>query len=139
MVVLLPAGSALARKKSTDLANLQHLPFILFEKSFQLHRVILEACRRRGFEPAIVTRSSQIDFMVKLVGAGLGIAFLPRMIAEQRRHPSVRLVLLAEPETTWNLAMIWRRGGYLSHAAKAWLAVVRERYTKDRMPNIAKD
>ena len=77
--------------------------------------------------------------MVKLVGAGLGIAFLPRMIAEQRRHPSVRLVLLAEPETTWNLAMIWRRGGYLSHAAKAWLAVVRERYTKDRMPNIAKD
>jgi DNA-binding transcriptional LysR family regulator len=135
LVVLLPADHALARKKSTNLANLQHLPFILFEKGFQLHRVILEACRRRGFEPAIVARSSQIDFMVELAAAGLGIAFLPRMIAEQRRHPSVRLVRLAEPETTFNLAMIWRRGGYLSHAAKAWLAIVRERYSKGSRPN----
>ena len=139
LVVLLPADHALARKKSIDLANLRHLPFILFEKGFQFHRLILEACRRRGFEPAIVAQSSQIDFMVELAAAGLGIAFLPRMIAEQRRHPSVHLVRLAEPETTFNLAMIWRRGGYLSHAAKAWLAAVRERYTKDRTPNIAKD
>jgi DNA-binding transcriptional LysR family regulator len=131
LVVLLPADHALARKKSTDLASLQHLPFILFEKGFSLHRVILEACRRRGFEPTIVARSSQIDFMVKLAAAGFGIAFLPRMIAEQRRHPSVRLVRLAEPQTKWNPAMIWRRGGYLSHAAKAWLAIVRESYAAD--------
>jgi DNA-binding transcriptional LysR family regulator len=131
LVVLLPADHALARKKSTDLASLQHLPFILFEKGFSLHRVILEACRRRGFEPTIVARSSQIDFMVKLAAAGFGIAFLPRMIAEQRRHPSVRLVRLAEPQTKWNPGMIWRRGGYLSHAAKAWLAIVRESYAKD--------
>jgi hypothetical protein len=27
--------------------------------------------------------------------------------------------------------MIWRRGGYLSHAAKAWLAIVRESYAAD--------
>jgi DNA-binding transcriptional LysR family regulator len=131
LVVLLPADHALSRKKSTDLASLQHLPFILFEKGFSLHRVILEACRRRGFDPTIVARSSQIDFMVKLAAAGFGIAFLPRMIAEQRRHPSVRLVRLAEPQTKWNPAMIWRRGGYLSHAAKAWLAIVRESYAKD--------
>jgi DNA-binding transcriptional LysR family regulator len=130
LVVLLPADHALARKKSTDLASLQHLPFILFEKGFSLHRVILEACRRRGFEPTIVARSSQIDFMIKLAAAGFGIAFLPRMIAEQRRHPSVRLVRLAEPQTKWNPAMIWRRGGYLSHAAKAWLAIVRESRAK---------
>jgi DNA-binding transcriptional LysR family regulator len=69
--------------------------------------------------------------MVKLAAAGFGIAFLPRMIAEQRRHPSVRLVRLAEPQTKWNPAMIWRRGGYLSHAAKAWLAIVRESYAAD--------
>ena len=131
LVVVLPADHALARKKSTDLASLQHLPFILFEKGFSLHRVILEACRRRGFEPTIVARSSQIDFMVKLAAAGFGIAFLPRMIAEQRRHPAVRLVRLAEPQTKWNPAIIWRRGAYLSHAAKAWLAIVRESRAKD--------
>jgi DNA-binding transcriptional LysR family regulator len=130
LVVLLRADHALAREKSADLASLQHLPFILFERGFSLHRVILEACRRRGFEPTIVARSSQIDFMVKLVAVGLGIAFLPRTVAEQRPHPSVRLVLLEEPQTEWNPAMIWRRGAYLSHAAKAWLAIIRESMEK---------
>jgi DNA-binding transcriptional LysR family regulator len=78
-----------------------------------------------------VAQSSQIDFMVELAAGGLGIAFLPRMIAEQRRHPFVRLVLLAEPQTEWNPAMVWRRGGYLSHAARAWLAIVGESHAKD--------
>ena len=130
LVVLLPAKHALARKKSIDLVSLQHLPFILFEKGFSLHQVILEACRRRGFEPTVVARSSQIDFIVNLVATGLGIAFLPRIVAEGRRHPSVRLVRLAEPQTTWNIAMIWRRDAYLSHAAKAWLEIVCESHAK---------
>jgi DNA-binding transcriptional LysR family regulator len=126
LVALLPAQHALAGSPSIDLAGLRHLPFLLFESGFALNRVILDACRRRGFEPTVAARSSQIDFLVELVAAGLGIAFLPRMIAEQRGHPSVRHVLLAEPQMDWHMALIWRRGGYLSHATSAWLALARE-------------
>ena len=125
LVALLPADHDLARRKSIGLPTLQHLPFILFEAGFALNRVILDACRRHGFEPTVVARSSQIDFVVELAAAGLGIAFLPRMIANQRKHPAVRHVLLDEPDTDWHIAMIWRRGGYLSHAGKAWLDLVR--------------
>jgi DNA-binding transcriptional LysR family regulator len=139
LVVLVSADHALARKKSTNLTDLQRLPFILFEKGFSLHQVILQACQRRGFVPTVAARSSQIDFIIKLAAAGLGIAFLPRMVAEERRQASLRLVRLAEPETNWNPAMIWRRGGYLSHAAKAWLEIVRERHAKNSRPNIAKE
>ncbi|MFI5018331.1 MAG: LysR family transcriptional regulator, partial [Dongiales bacterium] len=123
MMVLLPAGQVLAAGESTDLAGLKDLPFILFEAGFALNRVILDACRRRGFQPIIAARSSQIDFIVELVATGLGIGFLPRMIAGQRRHPAVRQVLLAEPQTEWHMAMIWRHGSYLSYAARAWLAL----------------
>ena len=58
-------------------------------------------------------------FIVELVASGLGIAFLPRMITEQRSHGAVRHVHLAEPQTEWHIAMIWRRGGCLPHAALA--------------------
>jgi DNA-binding transcriptional LysR family regulator len=126
LVVLLPSNHALARHQSIDLGQLQDQPFILFEAGFALHRIILEACRRRGFEPTIVARSIQVDFMAELVAAGLGITFLPRIVAMQRRHPTLVLVLLAEPQTEWHAAMIWRRGSYLSHAARAWLALTRE-------------
>jgi DNA-binding transcriptional LysR family regulator len=130
LVALLPADNALARKASINLGELKALPFILFEAGFALNRLVLDACRRRSFEPTIGARSSQIDFIVELVGAGLGVAFLPRMIAEQRAHPGVRSVVLADPQTQWRIVMIWRRGGYLSHAARAWLELLREGLSK---------
>lgn len=131
LMALLPSDHSLAQSRFINLASLQEEPFILFEIGFALNRVIQDACQRRGFEPTIAARSSQIDFIVELVAAGLGIAFLPRMIAEQRTHPSVRHILLAEPETEWHMAMIWRRDGYLSHAARAWLALARESQVED--------
>jgi DNA-binding transcriptional LysR family regulator len=126
LVALLPIQHALSGRPSVELASLRPSPFILFEEGFAQNRIILEACRRHGFEPTVVARSSQIDFIVELVAAGLGIAFFPRMIADQRGHPAVSCVTLAEPGTDWHVAMIWRRGGYLSRAARAWLALLRE-------------
>lgn len=126
LVALLPVGHPLAGRATLSIAELRDTPFILFESGFALHRIVLNACRKAGFEPHVVARSSQIDFMFELVGAGLGVAFLPRLIATQRRSDMVRGVLVEEPDTAWSFAMAWRRGAYLSEAAKAWLALVRE-------------
>jgi DNA-binding transcriptional LysR family regulator len=126
LVALLPPNHPLGARRSITLAELRDTPFILFGEGFTLHRIIPDACRRAGFEPHVAAYSSQIDFMLELVGAGLGVAFLPRMIASQRRNASVRSVLLKEPDTEWALAMVWRRDAYLSEAAKAWLALMRE-------------
>ncbi|MGO1344268.1 LysR family transcriptional regulator [Chromohalobacter japonicus] len=131
LVALLPSNHRLVGKRSISLADLKKTPFILFESGFALHRVILDASRRAGFEPNVVAQSSQIDFMIELVGAGLGAAFLPRMIATQRRNAVVRHVLLDEPGTEWIMAMVWRRDAYLSGAAKAWLELVREIHSGD--------
>ena len=62
------------------------------------------------------------------MGARLGVAFLPQTIATLRRTPAVALVLLDEPGTQWHMALVWRRGGYLSGAARAWVDLTREVY-----------
>lgn len=126
LAALLPAGHPLSTAEAVTLAELKAMPFILFESGFALHRIILDGCRRAGFEPTVAVHSSQMDFMIELVGAGLGVTFLPRMIATRRAHAAVRSVLLDEPGTTWDMAMAWRRGAYLSGAASAWLALVQE-------------
>ncbi|WGF86814.1 LysR family transcriptional regulator [Marinivivus vitaminiproducens] len=125
LVVLFPSRDPLAGRERVDLAMLEDRPFLLFETGFALNRIILDACQRRGFQPSVAVRSAHADFIVELVAAGLGIAFLPRMTAEQRPHPDVCTVRLDEPGTDWHLAMVWRRGGYLSHAARAWLALAK--------------
>ena len=127
LTVALPSGHPLARHTMLDLMDLKDLPFVMFEAGFAVNRIILDACGRRGFAPTITARSSQVDFVIELVAAGLGVSFLPRMIAEQCScHPDIRHIPLAEPQTDWHLALIWRRGTYLSHAAKAWLTLARE-------------
>jgi DNA-binding transcriptional LysR family regulator len=130
LTVLLSTNDELSRRRSVGLPAVKHLPFILFETGFALNRIILDACHRHGFEPNIVARSSQIDFIVELAAAGLGVAFLPRMIAERRKLPSVSRVPLVEPETDWHIAMVWRRGAYLSQAASAWLDLVSKTWGK---------
>jgi DNA-binding transcriptional LysR family regulator len=127
VVALLPAQEFAARKKTIDLIDLKQTPFILFDPGFAISRLVTVACRRAGFEPTVATRSSQLDFIMELVAAGMGIAFVPKMVAEQRRRPGLRS-LLVNPRIDWHVGMTWRRGAYLSHAAKAWLTLVREQH-----------
>ncbi|MEE3624398.1 LysR substrate-binding domain-containing protein [Nitrospirillum sp. BR 11752] len=126
LVAVLAADHPLAQASSTDIAALKDVPFILFAEGFAINRLIGNACRRRGIEPVVAARSSQVDFLMELAAAGLGVAFLPRVLAEHRPHSRIRALLLTEPETEWRLTMIWRQGGYLPHAARAWLAMARQ-------------
>ncbi|TDE35436.1 LysR family transcriptional regulator [Antarcticimicrobium sediminis] len=128
LVALLRADHPLAGEARLSMEALVATPFILFEPGFTLQRMIRDACRRAGVTPKVAVLSSQIDFMVELVVAGMGATFLPQMTAEQRARPGTKLVPLADPQTDWVMAMAWRRGAYLSGAAQAWLDLIREKH-----------
>lgn len=128
LMAVLPHTHPLAGSERIGIGALKQSPFILFEGGFALNQVLEDACARNGFAPQVAARSGQIDFIVELAGAGLGVAFLPRTIAGQRATPSVTLTLLDEPGTEWHMAIVWRQGSYLSHAARAWLDLTREVY-----------
>jgi DNA-binding transcriptional LysR family regulator len=126
LVALLPVDHPLASRPTLDIAELREMPFIIFERGFTLNRMVLDRSREAGFEPLIAAQSSQIDFMIELVAAGIGVTFLPRMIAAQRHHPMVSAVELTTPGMVWRMSMAWRRGAYLSGAARAWLDLLGE-------------
>ena len=105
---------------------LSNIPFILFESGFVLNKRIADACKRQGFAPKIAACSSQVDFIVELVAANVGVAILPEMIAEQFSNRGVTALAIDDPQMEWHMALIWRRGGYLSSAARAWKAMICE-------------
>lgn len=119
--VLIAADHPLARKKRIDLSEIAHIPFIMFEEKFALNPVVEEACQRSGFTPKVVARSNQISFVLELVSLGLGVAFLPRMIAKQRQHMGVKHIRVNDNALEWRMALLWRRNSHLSYAAKAWV------------------
>ncbi|HTI02437.1 MAG TPA: LysR family transcriptional regulator [Acidisoma sp.] len=125
VVAVVPQADHLPRDRPVPLAALADHPFILFEAGFALNAMVLDACAKAGISPRIVARSSQPDFIFALVAAGLGIGFLPRLIVEERAPPGVRVVTVTEPDMLWHMVLAWRRDGYLSDAARAWLALLR--------------
>ncbi len=119
--VLLPAGHPKAAAASVALGELADSPFLLYQQSFTLNDRLLRACLEAGFSPREGGRSGQADFLGALVAANQGVVLLPRVIAREIERPGVVRVLLREPDLRWDIAFIWRRGGYLSRAAQAWL------------------
>jgi DNA-binding transcriptional LysR family regulator len=71
----------------------------------------------------VAARSSQIDFVIELAAAGVGAAFLPRLLDRRRAGVGVVSLALDEPDVDWRLALVWRKGAYLSDAARAWQAL----------------
>ncbi len=124
--VLIAEDHPRAIRPEIALAELKDLPLILFDTGFALNPIILDGCREAGFEPTVAARSGQINFIVELVGAGQGVGFLPRLIANLRVRPGVVHIPVHSPAMNWHMAWVWRRGGYLSFAAKAWLDLARE-------------
>ena len=126
LVAVLPGAHSLSRRKRINFSDLADSPFILFEEGFELNALIMAACDRRAIVPRVTARSGQIDFIADLVAAGLGVAFLPRMLAQKHKHAGIALVPLEEPDTDWNIALAWRAGAHLPPAAIAWLELAKE-------------
>lgn len=121
----------LAGQESEILANLRDEPFILFREDFALHDKIIFECRQAGFQPNVLCESSQWDFIVEMVAAGLGIALLPEVICKTLHPSRVRVLDLLSPVIPWNLAMVWRKKSYLSFAAREWIRFTRELFEEN--------
>lgn len=125
---LLPADHPLAMNAQVRLEELADTPFLLYQRSFVLNDRLLQACQQVGFTPREGGRSGQADFLAALVVAGQGVVLLPSVVARGLVRPGlVRLTLQAPDYLRWDIAFIWRQGAYLSKAAQAWLALLRER------------
>lgn len=125
---LLPADHPLAMNAQVRLEELADTPFLLYQRSFVLNDRLLQACQQVGFSPREGGRSGQADFLAALVVAGQGVVLLPSVVARGLVRPGlVRLTLQAPDYLRWDIAFIWRQGAYLSKAAQAWLALLRER------------
>ncbi|AZG09082.1 LysR family transcriptional regulator [Pigmentiphaga sp. H8] len=123
--LIVPASSSWAGRERVRLEELAAEPFIFYGEGFVLNEVVHAACVQAGFTPRIAGRSSQWDFMASMVAAGVGLALLPELFSRQLDRSRLAVVPLQDPQLWWHMAFAWRRGRYLSFAARAWLDLAR--------------
>ena len=127
LIAALPAGSAHARGKGPlALASLAAESFILFPRKVgtSLYDAIVGACRRAGFAPRIEQEAIQMQTIVSLVAARMGVALVPASLKHLRRTGVVYRPL-AEARTRVEIGIAWRSAD-AAPAVRAFVALARE-------------
>jgi DNA-binding transcriptional LysR family regulator len=119
--------SAWAHDPRPGLTTLHQQPVLLFSDDFSLTRRLRQAFDAEGVQPDVVVQSSQWDFLLSMAMAGMGTALLPQPLVDRLKLGDDVLVRPIEaPDLNWAVGLIWVPERYMSHAARAWLAVCRE-------------
>lgn len=90
MVVALPEGHPLAQRRTLRFDALAEEPLVIFPRAIaaSLHDAILGHYRSRGFTPAVAQEAIQMQTIVNLVSAGMGVAWVPAAL-QQLQRPGV--------------------------------------------------
>lgn len=83
VVVALPKTHRLARRSQLTLGTLAAESFVIFARSAgpSLYDDIIARCRAAGFSPRVVQESTGWHTLTSLVGAGVGLGFVPKSLA----------------------------------------------------------
>jgi DNA-binding transcriptional LysR family regulator len=112
LVAALPQQHALAAGRGKlRLARLKDAPFILFPRHMApgLYDDIVSFCRHAGFSPRVEQEAIQMQTIVSLVSAGLGVALIPASMRNLGRTGVVYRAL-REPSPLTEIALAWRTG-----------------------------
>lgn len=109
-VAVLPESHPLATQSQVSLRSLSSEPFILFPRHLGsgFYDQIVSLCQQAGFSPQVMQEAIQMQTIVCLVAAELGVALVPASLQNLQR---VGVVYKALQESTpiVELAIAWRR------------------------------
>ena len=92
-----------------DLALLAEAKFILFPRQLApgLYDPIITLCQAAGFSPQVVQECVQMQTIVSLVSANLGVSILPASIQEVQRQGVVYRPI-HHTESLAKISIVWR-------------------------------
>ncbi|MEO8008741.1 MAG: LysR family substrate-binding domain-containing protein, partial [Betaproteobacteria bacterium] len=115
LIAALPDKHPLARKPGKlALKKLKDAPFILFPRPNApgLYDDVVSCCKAAGFSPRVEQEAIQMQTIVSLVSAELGVALIPAsLINLQRTGVTYKFLQGGSPLT--EIHLVWRRGDEL--------------------------
>ena len=125
LIVALPQTHHLADRAYVELRELSTEPFILFPRSLApgLYDPIVSLCQQAGFSPRAAQEAIQMQTIVSLVAAEMGVAIVPASMQNFQRS-GVIYKALSESTCIVAIALIWRSDP--TAAVQRFLAVARQ-------------
>jgi DNA-binding transcriptional LysR family regulator len=125
LVVIVPTNHVLAEQKTITMQALRDQPFIALQPGSGLRQALTVLSQAAGFIPYIAYESGDIHTICALVTEGLGVAIVPRSVAESQGS-GFRLLPFEAPSPYRSVLLVWPNGRVLSPSTKAWLSFFRD-------------
>ncbi len=117
LVLAVGREHTLAARNSVTLRELANEGWLLSPENYELRDATLNACRRAGFAPHIVLDGSEMDTLLRLVAAGMGIALVPRLAVQGIMD--LKVLQVSDLALQRSLGLVWRGDRTASPAARA--------------------
>ena len=110
LVAVVPAHHMLARCDRLSIQTLASESFILFPRSLGmgLYDQIISFCRQGGFSPQVVQKAVQMQTILSLVSADIGVSIVPRSLQHLQRS-GICFIPFVEATPLAEVCMIWDR------------------------------
>ncbi len=101
------------RRGRIGIAQLRNKNLVMFREGYDLRDTTVAACREHGFEPSFAVEGGEMDAVLSLVAAGVGIAIVPNTVVDDR----FRITRLRSPGLNRTIELCRRDAIELSRSA----------------------
>jgi LysR family hydrogen peroxide-inducible transcriptional activator len=130
LLLALPAGHALARKRRVTIDDLNGQAFILLSEMHCLGQQIVAFCNQESCSPSIVCHSAQLLTVQELVSAGHGVSLLPAMACALDRHSRRVYRRLSGAAPARTVGLIWHKRRYQRAPVRRFIQMMRDRASR---------
>jgi LysR family hydrogen peroxide-inducible transcriptional activator len=120
-LLVVPRRHPLTRAKTINLADIQTFPMILMNDAHCIRGQTLSLCKRAGFTPQVFIQSAQLDTVLAMVEAGMGISLVPESARKSFRHRKVVFRSLRPEMLTRRISLAWPKQSAPTRALEALL------------------
>lgn len=115
---LLEKVPSLRGQESVDFAQCGELPFVVVGQTQEMRQLFEKLCARAAIHPPIAAEVVGLTTMWDMACAGVGAALLPMQFVERKAGEEMAILPLRELIYSRQVAVVTKRGQYLSEAAR---------------------
>lgn len=128
LLLALPPGHPLTRKRAIVAADLAGEKLIVMKEAHCLGDQVLGFCDRRDVKPRISFRSAQLETIQALVASGLGISLIPAMATRIAHENTPEYRSLKSPRPTRKIVAVWPAQRAPGRAANEFLKLITAKF-----------
>ena len=131
MMLFVHTSNPLATKEEVSLIEIKDEPFVYFQEDSRLRQLVVQECRKLGFEPTILYESYNWELISEMVAENLGISIFPKSVMKKVDSSKVKVIPIVNPTLSWKLGIILKKEKYVSYATEEMIKYILNIFLRD--------